>query len=290
MNIVNRNCDHVVMVLVMIFLSSGFNSITANKKEEYGMLSFNKAINIASKQPMLSYKMTKSYLYLIKNPFDSNAKEDLWISKNIFERHNLILKENSDNYQTRLLIEESDKIWKKLKKLIESTPNHKYAEKIIDLNSNLMNITNNLISTMISKSTSANQKGIKLLEEADSNQRDVELKNMINIVGIQRTLSQKLALYYFINESILKSEDSERTMHNTIKIIDNGIVTLLLSDFNTSKIEEQLSIAIYKFENIKSYITTPEKDKSKMVNMYKISNELTHAFNEVILLYEGVKS
>lgn len=290
MNIVNRNCDHVVMVLVMIFLSSGFNSITANKKEEYGMLSFNKAINIASKQPMLSYKMTKSYLYLIKNPFDSNAKEDLWISKNVFERHNLILKENSDNYQTRLLIEESDKIWKKLKRLIESTPNHKYAEKIIDLNSNLMNITNNLISTMISKSSSANQKGIKLLEEADSNQRGVELKNMINIVGIQRTLSQKLALYYFINESILKSEDSERTMHNTIEIIDNGIVTLLLSDFNTSKIEEQLSIAIYKFENIKSYITTPEKDTSKMVNMYKISNELTHAFNEIILLYEGVNS
>ncbi|MBW1295154.1 type IV pili methyl-accepting chemotaxis transducer N-terminal domain-containing protein [Aquimarina litoralis] len=265
------------------------NNISAQQSMKYGMLTFNKAVNISGKQRMLSQKMAKSYLYLVENPSDMKAKRDLLTSKIIFEKQNGIIKQNSGYKATKDRIAKVDQIWIEFKKLIESTPNYDNAKKIIDLNTDLLKATNDVVSAVIVESKGANKSSDALLEDEGLGESDLELKKMINMAGRQRMLSQRLALYYFANQNTLKTKNSESMLNNVYNELDGAITMLLISNFNNEQIDEKLGVAMTKWENVKN-------NKEKLLNqgfkpseMYKLSNDLTKAFNVVTGLYEKVK-
>ncbi len=279
--------------MMLIFLTGlvafGTNTISAQQSVKYGMLTFNKAVNISGKQRMLSQKMAKSYLYLVENPSDTKAKRDLLTSKIIFEKQNGIINQNSGYKVTKDRIAKVDAIWVEFKKLIETTPNYDNAKSIIDLNTDLLKATNDVVSAVIVESKGANQSDENLLEDDGSSESDLELKKMIDMAGRQRMLSQRLALYYFANQTTLKTKNSEQMLNNVFNELDGAITMLLISNFNNEQIDEKLGVAMSKWEQVKNGKEKLMNQGFKPLEMYKISNDLTKAFNAVTSLYEKVK-
>lgn len=285
----NFTFKFMILFLAIGIGMSSTNSICAQQNMKYGMLTFNKAVNISGKQRMLSQKMAKSYLYLVENPSDAKAKRDLLTSKIIFEKQNGIIRQNSGYKLTKDRLTKVDKIWIEFKKLIESTPNYDNAKKIIDLNTDLLKATNDVVSAVIVESKGANKSDDNLLEDDGSGESDLELKKMINMAGRQRMLSQRLALYYFANQTTLKTKNSESMLGNVFNEIDGAITMLLISNFNNEKIDEKLGVAMTKWETVKNNKEKLMNQGFKPAEMYKISNDLTKAFNAVTGQYEKVK-
>ncbi|WP_299440917.1 type IV pili methyl-accepting chemotaxis transducer N-terminal domain-containing protein [uncultured Aquimarina sp.] len=279
----------MIFLFLMGIVISSANTISAQQSIKYGMLTFNKAVNISGKQRMLSQKMAKSYIYLVDNPSDAKAKRDLLTSKIIFEKQNGIINQNSGYKVTKDRIAKVDGIWIEFKKLIESTPNYDNAKKIIDLNTDLLKATNDVVSAVIVESKGANQSDADLLEDSGASEDDLELKKMIDLAGRQRMLSQRLGLYYFANQTTLKSKNSEQMLNNVFNELDGAITMLLISNFNNAQIDEKLGVAMSKWEQVKNNKEKLMNQGFKPLEMYKISNDLTKAFNTVTSLYEKVK-
>jgi len=285
----NLTSKFLVLFLTIGIGLSSTNTINAQQNLNYGILTFNKAVNISGKQRMLSQKMAKSYLYLVANPSDNKAKRDLLTSKIIFEKQNGIIGQNAGYKLTKDKLAKVDKIWIDFKKVLESSPNYDNAKKIIDLNTDLLRATNEVVSAVIMESKGAVRDDSNVFEEETLGESDLEHKRIIDMAGRQRMLSQRLALYYYANQTTLKTKSSQSMLNNVFNEIDGAITMLLISNFNNDQIEEKLGVAMTKWELVKNNKKKLMNQGFKPSEIYKISNELTKAFNTVTALYEKAK-
>jgi len=129
----NSTIRPISLLFILGILIFNMNTTNAQQSMKYGMLTFNKAVNISGQQCMLSQKIAKSYLYLIENPDDKKAKKSLLTSKIVFEKYQSIMNQNASYKSTKDKIFIVDSIWTNFKRLIESTPNYNNAKKIITL-------------------------------------------------------------------------------------------------------------------------------------------------------------
>ncbi|WP_160112285.1 hypothetical protein [Aquimarina sp. AU58] len=264
-----------------------FSMVNAQSKPKYGVMTYNKAINISEKQGMLIQKMAKDYLYMVENSDDDKASRDLMTSKIIFEKQNEILSKNSSNKVTKSKIKKVGNLWETFKKHIESTPNFDDAKKILNLNTDLLKETENVVRSIVIESKNAN-KTIKGLANDDSyNEKDIELKKILTVSGRQRMLAQRLALYYLANHPTLKDKNSEQMLKNIYNEIDGMNTPLLLSDFDNAEIDEKIANALTIWELIKQNKLGKQGYKHKEI--YDISNKLTRAYNEITTSYEHTK-
>ncbi len=279
----------MVMLFLLGMIMPTTNNLYAQQSNSYGILSFNKAVNISGKQRMLSQKITKAYLYILENPSDGVAKRDLLTSKLIFEKQNNILIQNSGYKATKDKLGKVEILWREFKELIEAKPSYENAKKIIEMNTDLLKASNNVVSAVIVESKRANDNDEFSLEDDSLGDEDAELKQIINMAGRQRMLAQRLALYYYANQNTLKDKNSEQMLKNVYNELDGAISMLLISNFNNSRIDEKLGIAMSKWDQVKSNKEKLFKQGIKEEDMYRISNDLTKAFNGVTSLYEKVK-
>jgi len=96
-------------------------------------------------------------------------------------------------------------------------------------------------------------------------------------------------LYYFANHAKLKNESSERMLNDTYKELNNAINTFLISSFSNEQTDEKLAVAILKWEQIENNKNKLMHQGFKPEEIYKISNELSKAFDALVGLYEKVR-
>ncbi len=255
-----------------------------SQEKKYGSLSFNKAVNISGKQRMLTQRMGKIYLYLLSNPNDLKAKKDLRITKIIFEKQLSILERNASLLITKNRAKTVEDTWEKYKKIIESTPTLKNAEKIVNTNSTILKQANSLVNAIILESKESTGSSDDYVTEEDS-----ELKKTINKSGRQRMLSQRLALYYFANKPELKNQKTENVLRQVYIELDDALNDLLLSSFNNDRIDSALGDVTMMWETVKENSEKLFKQGYNDDEIYKLSNSLTKIFNKITNLYEKVK-
>ncbi|MDC8006260.1 type IV pili methyl-accepting chemotaxis transducer N-terminal domain-containing protein [Aureisphaera galaxeae] len=286
------NTKSLKQTLILFFsgvLLLGAQQMNAqNGTDTFGAMSYNKAVNVAGKQRMLGQKLAKSYLYLLNNPADAKAKRDMMVSKLVFEKQNNILMTNANSELTKTRLIAVNTLWSDYVKLFDGIPKKANAKKIILMNTDLLKASNDVVLAIIQEAAIAQGGGDELDSDGLSEDSN-SLKNIINTSGKQRMLSQRLALYYFATNKNLKEKSSEITLKQVFLELDSALGTLLISEFNTARIDEKLAVAMTKWENLKTSVDKLYSHEIPEAEMYKMSNALTKAFNDVTALYEKVK-
>ncbi len=257
--------------------------ICFSQKRDYGVLTFNKAVNISGKQRMLTQRMGKIYLYLLDHKDDAQAAKDLNIAMIIFEKQLSILEKNTTSFLTKNRLIEVRDSWEGYKYSLESYPNEKDAIDIIKTNSTILTYANDVVNAIISESKKETSGNAVLDEE------DLALKEIINKSGRQRMLSQRLALYYFANTSILKRSYDKEELENVFIELDDALNELLVSNFNNHRIDKVLGDVMVLWEKVKLDKTKFLKRGFENSEIYDLSNQLTTLFNKLTALYERIK-
>ncbi len=282
------NQKNTTTLIVLFVCVCSLTSINGQTKHKYGVMTFNKAINIAEKQGMLLQRMGKDYLYMVENSDDSKASKDLLTNKIIFEKQNEILLKNTDNKVTKAKIQKANSMWSAFKKLIVGTPNFDNAKKIIDQNTDILYATEGVVNSITVESKNANTHLTGQLSSDDAYlEKDKALKKILAICGRQRMLTQRLALYYLANDATLKDKNTEQMLKNVYNEIEGINTPLLISDFDNDEIDQKIAEALALWDLVK-------KDKLMKLayddkEIYNLSNNLTKAYNAIITLYEHIE-
>ncbi len=259
---------------ILIFLSLT-SLATWAQNGKYGEIEYAKAINISGKQRMLSQKIAKDYILMAKGISSLKIEKEFKSSKFIFERQLKILEANSRNSTEKFALKRIKKLWEQFGSIVNSPPSYANAQKIMEMNTPLLSACNQLVKHIEENSQDSNQFG-----SSDNN----ELMNTINLSGKQRMLSQRYCLYKAASKMFPKEKNQFESVANQVYTeFDNAIGTLLISNLNTTNIEEELGIVMSEWEKIQNF-----KSSLSLKDVFISTNFLTTRFNLITAMYEGL--
>ncbi len=262
-----------LIFITLLVITSSFS-----QSQDYGAISYNKAINISGKQRMLSQKMSKAFLLISKGVDNEEIKKELNSSKFIFEKQLDILSKNAPNSAIKLSIKEVKKIWLKFKEVISSPPNYINSEEVMKLNTKLLSKCHELVLG-IETSSKYNNQFFK--------NKNQDLANTINVSGKQRMLSQRLCLYY--TASLMfpdQKNEYESVMNKIFDEFDSVIGDLLINSYNTTEIEEELGNIMGTWEKFQTNKRGFLNGTFSLEDVFNTTNTLTKSFNKITGVYE----
>ena len=269
------------MTTKSLFLLIAFftlNLTTTIAQSSYGDISFNEAVNISGRQRMLTQKMSKNYLLLVKTPSNTSFKTELNESKSLFESQLSTLRKNAPSASNKSLIEKIDNLWNTFKGLTEDLPaNTKSAKSIMDLNTGLLKACNDLVVDIESNTSK------------DLDDKKKKLLRVINKSGKQRMLSQRLTLYYTASLVFPENKLAYRNTLNKIFLeYEDAISFLSIVEFNNEATEKELEIVMEKWDK---YVTDKEgffSGSFDATEVYTTTNNLTSSFNKITNIYASL--
>lgn len=279
-NLIKRTPTMMKTKINLILLTITLFTVNIYGQSTFGDITYNKAVNIAGKQRMLSQKMSKAYLLLSKGITNDEIKKELSSSKFIFEKQLDILTQNASSTAVKLSIKGVKKIWDKFKPLIESNPNYISSTDIMNMNTSLLKACHELVLS-IEVSSNYNSQFFK--------NKNQDLVNIINISGKQRMLSQRLCLYYTATTMFPNnSADYKKIMTSVLDEFDGVIGKLLISSYNSTEIEEELGSVMSLWETITTNKKAVMNGSFAIEEIFTTTNSLTKSFNTITGAYETI--
>ncbi|MDH7444186.1 type IV pili methyl-accepting chemotaxis transducer N-terminal domain-containing protein [Aquimarina sp. 2201CG14-23] len=251
-----------------------------SQSQNYGTITYGKAVNISGKQRMLSQKMSKAYLLMAKGINDDAIKKELNSSKFIFEKQLQILTKNATSTSVKLSLKKVNQLWEIFKEVILSNPDFQNSTRVMKLNTDLLKACNKVVISIENNFNYNNQ---------FFQNKNKELVNTINVSGKQRMLAQRLCLYY-IATTIFKEGKPEykKTLSDVFTEFDNAIGNLLINSYNSTEIEEELGLIMSYWEKFQLNKKGLLNNDFPLQEIFLTTNELTKSFNKITGLYEGI--
>jgi len=215
-NIILKQIGLVVFSLLVL------SSISFAKKKSDSSISNIELINIAGKQRMLSQRIAKDYLYLVKKIATRKATKQLNNSLNeFFDTHKKLI-ENIHNPDIKNLLNFVTLSSNDLNSSVYKDFTMDNGQLILDLSESILE-GNQYIVDFLKKS----------IKSKDS--------DIITTSGEQRMLSERIAKYYIAYQLGLKDKNSVRSMKNTVKKFNDNLNLLMKNSSNSLEINKKLA-------------------------------------------------
>ncbi|WP_157366670.1 type IV pili methyl-accepting chemotaxis transducer N-terminal domain-containing protein [Aquimarina agarilytica] len=270
-------CIKIVMGLffyLAFYFSNGQNTT-------YGTISYEKAINLSGKQRMLSQKIAKVRMLKSIGEATNELSNEFVASMKLFERNLKILESNSREQSSKVkaLIRQQNADWVQYKDLVSKSQID--VEKLLSKSEALLSKCHSLVLAIEEDSKFNKQ----LNFESNGEQLKIET---INKAGKQRMLSQKMCLYYAACKFFKKGEKSKIACNRYVAVynqINTAINDLLVSELNTSEIDQNIALAMSAIESIETNKKNFTDNKMPVQKMISISSSLLSIFNKITSQY-----
>lgn len=265
-------------LFILFFSLSNLHS----QNKSYGKISYEKAINLAGKQRMLSQRLAKVKVLNAVGASSVDLKAEFKSSETIFERNLKILDLNSLNQSAKIkaMINQEESEWKRFKTLVDQL--NPPVSEVLDAAKKLLDKCHALVMAIEEESKFTKQ----LAVSSSMDQLKVET---VNVAGKQRMLSQKLCLYYAACRAYRKGKNADAACsqyRNIYTSMDSVVNDLMVSELNNSEIDMTISKILDVME---AEINVNRKDfidnKVPLQKVMTTTNKLLELFNKLTSLY-----
>lgn len=273
----------LIITLVSILFIQKY---TYAQKNSYGNISYKKATNISGKQRMLSQRIAKVYLIKLAGASGSELNNEFNSSIQLFQRNLAILKSNStdSSIKVKSIIKRETSEFEKFKKALRNN-SISNVNSIMNISNELLRICHSLVLA-IEEDSKYNK---EFLNEVESEQSKV---TTVNLSGKQRMLSQRLCLYYVACRLYKKEKLDAKGMcvkvETIYKEMNDSLNSLLINDFNTFNIEQNIGKILGLFQGIENNKRDFFNNKLPLNDIMTKTNKITNLYNIVTGQYTSL--
>ncbi len=249
--------------------------------------------SLSGKQRMLTQKMTKEALLIVKGINANENRENLKASVALFEKTLIGLQKGDETLELektsekKILqqLDEVTKLWNKFKPVIDSIFKGKKDKKTL---TSLADQNLPLLSAM--------NKAVGMYEEvsgADLN----ELATVINLSGRQRMLTQKMSKELLLVANDVNASGNRENLKKTVALFETTLNSLIGGDVASglqptkdNATLAQLSVVKTQWDEFKPLIQKVDISKESLEKVAKLNLPLLAEMNKAVKMYEELSA
>ncbi len=254
----------VLLIFLLANSSFAFAENEASKKIT-SKISTAQYVNIAGQQRMFAHQALVAYSQIgqiqsFGNPVDLKVRAIKHFESN--------LKKLEANPKITPLVTKLQATWGKFKGLILKTPDKQQMPILIILNEQLLEMSNNIIA--------------QLLKGSDSK------KDVVNIAGQQRMLSQRIALFMLI-ENWGIDKDYSKQFTDSLNLFAHNLMKLKNNPNNTDAIKKKLESVEKDYKQLIILVYKNKKERDYSFSISRLTSQILRKAKRSTKLYVELK-
>ena len=272
MNLFSLHTILIFIITLMLTLNAGAQATKSNSKAATKP-DASTLLNIASRQPMLAERITKSFLMMTRNVLTFRSRNHLEESLAEFEANLNQLLAAAPTNEIRENYELLEQLFEELKSIKSKPVNKHSATELAEQNEELVWIA---------------QKGANLLQAHTKSARN----DLIATAGEVRVLTQRLAKLYLFRTSGIRSTVIAKDLKKAEEDYRIAIERLVRAPQNTEQIKQELVLAETQWLFLRGAIERLNADQTSIVQLEHVSktcDNILSVMEKIAGLYGLVK-
>ena len=264
----------ISMLLVTVMLSSGAYAQGAKSTKSAQKIDASALLNMASRQPMLAERITKSFLMMTRNVLTFRSRNHLEESLTEFESNLNALTAAAPTNEIRENYELLEQLFEELKTIKSKPVNKQSATELAEQNEELVWIA---------------QKGANLLQAHTKSARN----DLIATTGEVRVLTQRLAKLYLFRTSGIRSTVIANDLKKAEEDYRRAVERLVRAPQNNEQIKQELVLAETQWLFLRGAIERLNADQTSILQLEHVSktcDNILSVMEKVAGLYGQIKA
>jgi len=264
----------ISMLLVTVMLSSGAYAQGAKSTKSAQKIDASALLNMASRQPMLAERITKSFLMMTRNVLTFRSRNHLEESLTEFESNLNALTAAAPTNEIRENYELLEQLFEELKTIKSKPVNKQSATELAEQNEELVWIA---------------QKGANLLQAHTKSARN----DLIATTGEVRVLTQRLAKLYLFRTSGIRSTVIANDLKKAEEDYRRAVERLVRAPQNNEQIKQELVLAETQWLFLRGAIERLNADQTSVVQLEHVSktcDNILSVMEKIAGLYAQIKA